>query len=430
MRRLSLSSLLIICVLAGLPLPAFGEDENVGSRLKEVEKAIEAGKIKAHKLRRKAETLQHDLKKAGRQRVALADSVQNLEVKVSELEQEIDDLNKAESEKRNLLADRRDQFSQVLLALQRLSRLPPETVIAYPAKASDLVRTAILLKSSVPQIEDQAGRLREDLIALAATRDLIAKRKLELDKYGEDLRSKRRRMDDLIKKKTAAHKITLAARQTESEQVKRLSVEARDLRDLFKRLEKQRIKQLSELRKIRQNQRDNGGKQGDPKAGDRSQDQMASLRPLARLAEPRPLKPFALARGFLRYPVVGRTVGSYGQTLRRGFSRKGITLETRPGAQVIAPYDGKVVFAGNFRGYGKLLIIEHGEGYHSLLAGMSRIDGILGQWLLSGEPVGVMQIRGKEDSGKKPSLYLELRRNGQPINPVPWLAAGKGKAKG
>jgi septal ring factor EnvC (AmiA/AmiB activator) len=98
-----------------------------------------------------------------------------------------------------------------------------------------------------------------------------------------------------------------------------------------------------------------------------------------------------------------------------------LTIETRSSAQVVAPHDGKVVFAGNFRGYGQLLIIDHGEGYHSLLAGMSRIDGIIGQYLLSGEPVGVM---GSPKDGK-PSLYIELRRNSQPINPAPWLVQKK-----
>ncbi|MBI3444037.1 MAG: peptidoglycan DD-metalloendopeptidase family protein, partial [Magnetospirillum sp.] len=98
---------------------------------------------------------------------------------------------------------------------------------------------------------------------------------------------------------------------------------------------------------------------------------------------------------------------------------------TRKAAQVIAPFDGHVAFAGPFRGYGLLLIIEHSEGYHTLLAGMSQIDCAVGQKLLAGEPVGIM---GQDDS--KPNLYVELRRNGQPVNPLPWLMAQKNKASG
>ena len=87
----------------------------------------------------------------------------------------------------------------------------------------------------------------------------------------------------------------------------------------------------------------------------------------------------------------------------------------------MAPYDGQVVFAGQFRGYGQILIIEHNEGYHTLLAGLSRIDCVVGQWLMAGEPVGRM---GRPVDGN-PELYLELRRNGQPINPLPWLMVRK-----
>jgi len=129
--------------------------------------------------------------------------------------------------------------------------------------------------------------------------------------------------------------------------------------------------------------------------------------------------PISGQRGKLPPPAVGRIVGRYGQTTRTGLTKKGISLQTAPGAQVVAPYEGRVVYAGIFRGYGELLIIEHGEGYHSLLSGLARIDGTMGQWVVAGEPVGVM---GRPDKAK-PVLYVELRRNGQPINPLPWLSA-------
>jgi septal ring factor EnvC (AmiA/AmiB activator) len=134
-----------------------------------------------------------------------------------------------------------------------------------------------------------------------------------------------------------------------------------------------------------------------------------------------------MAEGRMPFPARGRIVGRFGQTnMEAGSATRGIVLETRPGAQVIAPYDGQVVFAGPFRGYGLLLIIEHGEGYHTLLAGMARVDCVVGQHLLVGEPVGVM---GSQAEGK-PHLYVELRHNGQPVNPLPWLSAHKAKVTG
>jgi septal ring factor EnvC (AmiA/AmiB activator) len=120
-------------------------------------------------------------------------------------------------------------------------------------------------------------------------------------------------------------------------------------------------------------------------------------------------------------PAVGTVAGRYGEAAGSGpdagLRTKGITIQTRAGAQVVAPFDGIVAFTGPFRGYGLLLIIEHSEGYHTLLAGLGRIECSVGQRVLAGEPVGAM------DDGDKPALYVELRRDGQPVNPLPWMAS-------
>jgi septal ring factor EnvC (AmiA/AmiB activator) len=125
-------------------------------------------------------------------------------------------------------------------------------------------------------------------------------------------------------------------------------------------------------------------------------------------------------------PASGRIIRRYGEAAGVGMTSKGLTVETRPGAQIVAPFDGRIEFAGPFRGYGQILIIEHGDGYHSLLAGLDRIDGAVGQWLVAGEPVGVMKSGGEA----KPALYIELRHHGQPIDPGPWLASREDKGTG
>jgi septal ring factor EnvC (AmiA/AmiB activator) len=411
-----LFSPLIVSAALYLSVPGLAQqkDNALDNQIKEVEKAIEAGKKQSQQLKQQVDELKSDISKASRDRIGVATAVQNLEQRLSKLETEIDDLNDAETEKRKLLESRRDQFSGVLMALQKLSRLPPEAVIAYPTGAADLIRTAILLRSVVPQIEGQAVRLREDLIALAATRDLIAKRKSQLAKTSLEFKNKRSTLDGLIRMKAAEHERALSKRREAKLRIESLSGQAQNLRDLFGNLEQERKKQLAEKRKRTQKQLLEAKKA-------KSQKSTLTAKKVVRLAPPLDLKPFALSRGSLRYPAVGRISGHYGKTIRRGIKRKGLSIETRDSAQIIAPFDGKVVFAGNFRGYGQLLIIDHGEGYHSLLAGMSRIDGVMGQYLLSGEPIGVM---GSQNEGK-PSLYIELRRNGQPINPVPWLAKRK-----
>ena len=126
------------------------------------------------------------------------------------------------------------------------------------------------------------------------------------------------------------------------------------------------------------------------------------------------------AKGNIPYPVKGNIIKKYGDATDSGLSAKGITIGTRPYAQVISPYDGTVLFESPFRGYGELLIIEHGDGYHTLLAGIGRLDTSVGQSLLAGEPVGIMV------ADSNPSLYIEIRKNGQPVNPATWLTNKRG----
>jgi len=378
---------------------------NLNKKIQEVEKAIEERKKHSENLKNQADTLKNDIFKAETGRVAIAKTVQNLEKRLSTLESEINDLNVAENEKRKLLESRRGQFTNVLMALQKISRLPPEAIIAHPAGINDLIRTGILLRSTVPKIEVQATQLRGDLNALAETRKLISSRKIQLAHTGQEFKKKRKTLDRLISLKAKQRRRAISRQQLARSKIKSLSSEAKNLRDLFQNIEKERKSALSNNSKTlpthallaKKNER------------------------IITLERPFNLKPFALSRGSLRRPAVGRITGRYGEIVQRGTTRKGITIKTRALAQVVAPHNGKIVFAGKFRGYGKLLIIDHGEGYHTLLSGMLRIDAVMGQVVLSGEPVGVMGSR--RDSA--PSLYVELRRNSQPINPSPWLAKNK-----
>jgi septal ring factor EnvC (AmiA/AmiB activator) len=125
-------------------------------------------------------------------------------------------------------------------------------------------------------------------------------------------------------------------------------------------------------------------------------------------------------------PVAGRITVSFGGKDHNGQKSRGISIRARPNATVIAPSSGTVVFAGPFRGLGNLLIIEYGRQYHLLLGRLARIDVLVGEKVLAGEPVGIILFI--ELTGT--TLYLELRRNGQPINPLPWLAARRDRKRG
>ena len=300
------------------------------------------------------------------------------------------------------------------MALQRLAVRPPQALLVTPNDPNDVVRSGLLLRTAIPRMDGRAATIRAELAELAQLQEDIKARRNELAGAGSQLNAERRRMADLADQKAGLLQETRGALDDTTKRVDQLVRNATDLADLLAKLN-ERGRALRALDKAHPR----------PK-------------PTLALAEPRrpPPAPVAAtsisqARGNLIVPASGRIMLRFGERNEFGSTAKGITFVTRPGAQVVAPYDGLIVFADRFRQYGLILIIEHGEGYHSLLAGLARVDATVGQWVLGGEPVGVTmgapdQIK-QETSSK---LYVELRRQGQPINPLPWLAVSKKKVRG
>jgi septal ring factor EnvC (AmiA/AmiB activator) len=302
-------------------------------------------------------------------------------------------LSQTEKEKFKLLAEKREQFSYVLMALQRMARHPPEAMIVAPVSPSETVRVAILLRAAVPAIKENATILRQSIAELVEVRNQGIDKRQILASLRIGLDAERRSLDGLLEVKRKLKRKTDAKAHKVKKRMLNLVAKAKSLRDLMSRLEVDR-------KKRRKNK-------------------------IKKFEETSSIK-ITIDRNKLPYPAVGRLVGRYGQAMKTGLTRKGISIETGTGAQVVVPRDGIVVFAGAFKGYGQLLIIEHDGGYLSLLAGMARIDSSIGQQVSSGEPAGIM---GKSGNGL-PVLYVELRRKGQPINPLPWLVARKIKVNG
>ena len=400
--------------MAATATPSANGAETADKQLKGVERAIAAGRKTSKVLKQRAKGLEDQLRRTRRQSVETARSIQEHEAEVSRLEADLTRLKVGETEKTVALGRSQEQFSQVLMALQRIARNPPEAMIVQPLTPAQMVRSAILLRAAVPEIEQRAARLRRGLLLLAQTRREKDERRRELTVAAEPLEEQRTRLAALMKsKKSLYHRAV--ARSTEAEgRVKTLARKAGDLRELLRRLESDRLAREEAERATA------------------ARESASAPEPAAEVADGAqptpgtPSHPISQARGTLPFPVAGRLTGLYGQAMDTGMTRKGILIRTRRSAQVVAPHDGRVMFAGPFRGYGRRLIIEHGEGYHSLLAGLGRIDARLGQSVLAGEPVGLMGLA----SDNAPELYVEFRRKGQPINPLPWLAAQKGKVSG
>ncbi|MBE0532663.1 MAG: peptidoglycan DD-metalloendopeptidase family protein [Rhodospirillales bacterium] len=429
-RGLPATILISVLLLAAAAVPAAAQVTDPGIRLKEIDRAIEEKRRESEASQRKAEALEHEVQTLRREMIAAAAATQNHEAEVTRLEARLAELDHAETVKTAGLAAGRAQFDSALMALQRIARHPPEALIAQPMAASDVVRSAILLRTAVPEIERRTEALRAELADIGAIREAASQRRVELAAATEGLKVERRRLDGLVGRKSALKRQADAESRAAAERMEALAGEARDLRDLLAKIEEEGRRRDAE-RQAR------AAEEKARREREREKAKVAALTPAMPAVPPPPaaemppaesgeLIPISKARGKLPFPVVGHLVGRYGQTTDAGLTRKGISIETRIDAQVVTPYDGLVVFAGQFRGYGQILILEHGEGYHTLLAGLTRIDAVPGQWLAAGEPVGVME---SADRGI-PVLYMELRRNGQPINPLPWLASQKDKVSG
>jgi septal ring factor EnvC (AmiA/AmiB activator) len=393
---------LIACGTAGLaaePQAPAASPEAAGARLKELESALAKGQLDRAKISQKEAALDNELAKTRETMVTAARAIQEREDSLSEFEARLADLDRLERNKERALDIKQRQMAGVLAALQRLAFRPTEALIAQPTSPADTVRSAILLRDMVPELKSEAAGIKTDLENLSALKTDVAEQKRQVDAATAHLDQEHQNLAMLYSRMQTLQTQNRTEGEETDKKITDLASQAHDLKDLLARLDaEQKARQQAEAAK------------------------RAASRKVAALPAARS---FPKADGAMPIPARGRVIIGFGQLDDQGAPSKGITIATRADAQVVAPFDGTVAFAGPFRGYGLLLIIEHSEGYHSLLAGMARIDSTVGQHLLAGEPVGIM---GQADS--KPLLYVELRHEGQPVNPLPWLTAHKTKVTG
>ncbi len=424
MRRTDLPLLLLLAATPAVDLRA----EDVAPRkLDEVERAIAAERERLVEATRRADGLAREVTEVRAEQIQAARAAQAHGIEVQRLDDRLVELAEEEATMSSALDRRRQELADVAAALLRRARVPPEALLALPLSPRETVQGAILLNAARPEIERQTESLAGDLARLADTRARIHDERKHRESALAALGVEEGRLDRLLKRKAALQQRAEGEAERVARRMQELTASARDLKDLIDRLEAERrareeeqVRVLSALRPP---------PKPTPPTTELAQPAPSVATPPFAMTLPPPAelaRPFAEARGLMALPVAGRLVQRFGEPDGQAQPAKGMIYESRTGAAVVAPYDGRILFAGPFRGYGLILIIEHGEGYHSLLSGLGRIDGGVGQWVLAGEPVGAM-VQTPEGN---PRLYLELRRQGHPINPQPWLAAGTGKVSG
>jgi septal ring factor EnvC (AmiA/AmiB activator) len=319
------------------------------------------------------------------------------------------------------LRERRGLIAEVLAALQRIGRQTPPALMIRAEDALQSVRSAMMLGAVLPEMRHQAEVLATDLAELVRLRTQIADERSRLARDLLVLVDERQRLSlftDERQKRLAEAERTLGE---ERQHAAALAVQAENLNQLIVKLEQGLDSAARSARAA--------ARSGDDKKGASARPDFAALKDPGRLS---PAISFASAKGMLPLPVNGAKIREFGAPDGVGGTEKGVSIAARPEGQITAPCDGWVVYAGPFRNYGQLLILNAGGGYHVLLAGMERISVDLGQFVVTGEPVAVMGsgahlTADKAGGTSQPVLYVEFRKDGIPVDPGPWWAANEGQ---
>ncbi len=337
-------------------------------------------------------------------RIAVKSAAQDLRRHEQVIAQRAAELDHLKEKQANYLAEwqaRRSQVGRSVSALARLAAIPPAATLIQDADATSRLRSAFLLRGLIPRLHDRANLLRQDLAHIQAAARDVASAQATLISARQALETRLTQAEHLAERKNAV----LAVRQNEAAMAiaaaSRQAKSANDIRELIARLDDARSARNATIIAERKRR--------------------AAIAARAGTHLPRdPGPPLTLVglearQGGLLLPVTGLVARRFGEGA--GAFGEGITISATPGAPVLAPADGRIRYAGEFQNYGLVLIVDHGGGFHSVLTGFARVNVVTDQWVLAGEPLGRMAAHG--------SLYIEIRRDGRPVDPLQWFTANR-----
>lgn len=403
-----MARLLILILVFAFATPALAQVDP--SRLEEIEREKERAEEEQKQFEAERAQAQADIDRLQTEMVNLAAEAQTYERAANEAEDRVAEFRAEEAQLiADIAADRR-QLVDLLAALQRIERNPPPALATHPDNAKQAAQAAHLMGAISSDISERSEALKVRLENLQTVRRKLEAELVLLSEARADLDRRREAMNKLVGQKKDAER-RLGKRSAEAEaEAARLASEADSLRELIGRFE-------AEARGVTPRVKPPSTAITEPRQAEGTP--VPRLKPRSdRPPEPLELPPdtlrFADARGRLLAPAQGRLVSRFGEQVS-GEKEQGITLSTRAGAQVLSPYYGRVEFAGPFKNYDNVVIINAGEGYFILLTGLGETFAAKGSNIRAGEPVGKMP--NENDS----PLYIEFRKNSQPIDPSPWI---------
>lgn len=361
--------LIFLCLLGVFVLHPSAWADDTKEKLKAIETTLSQRKTEAEELTRKAQEESSNLGNLRQQLVAASEAMAQKQEEQKTLQDKQDELAGDIAAKSKALADERHKLGALIMALIELGRQPPETLLLQSGLTVDHIHRTIYVRAILPRVKEEAESLGRDLVSLHELKSRMAEQERLTAAAGDNLSEQRQKLDQLMKVRQGYLQKTEAQKAEIQRQLVSLSSEAKDLRQLLEKVT--------------------------PKKSQKSPPQTG-------------------APPSLKWPVAGQQIRHFGDKDADGVRSEGIAFAALSGAAVIAPAAGKVVFAGPFKGYGPIVILQHKGGYHSFLSGFGRIDAEMGEDVDAGEPIGVMPVK----AGAKPELYFEWRRNSEPIDPA------------
>ncbi|MET0170072.1 MAG: murein hydrolase activator EnvC [Aliihoeflea sp.] len=343
--------------------------------------------------------------------IQAAKTERKLQQDIEGIAERLEGMRHREDRLRGSLGERRELLAEVLAALQRMGLNPPPAVLVRPEHALASVRSAILLGSVVPEMRSETVALLADLKELSALKSNIEEERSRLFRTVADQAGEKHRLAGLVEEKRKLEERSQADLAEEQARVAAMAEQAGSLQDLIASLESD----ISSARDAEAQAVREAEEESRQRARDRAPQVATSL-------------PFNALRSQISLPVRGQIGQRFGQPDLAGRPLMGDMVRTHSTAIVTAPAAGTVLYAGPFRSYGQLLILNVGEGYHIVLAGMGSVSVALGQSLMTGEPVGAMgearvaSAAAFDNTNNGPELYVEFRKDGKPVDPSPWWA--------
>jgi septal ring factor EnvC (AmiA/AmiB activator) len=411
----SLGVLLVSGALTGAGVwPVRAQEGREQQNLGEIERLIQSSQGRQHEISAEIEAIAKEAESISARLIAIANGIQVRERAIISAEQRIAELAAEETRITADLAAKEDVLSELLAGLQRLERNPPPALVVEPGDILSALRGAMLLGTVVPELRQEATLLAEQLDRLKTVRTAT---EVEQQGIGENiarLTAAQTELRGLQQRKSALIAAASARLSAERVRAAQLAAKAKTLQQLAQSLAAERER--------------------------KNQEELAEADAQKRRQEASLLKPrtaFDDNRGRLDYPTQGQIIRKFGEDDGFGGKAKGVFIATRSGAQVVTPADAHVEFAGPFRSYGELLILDTGDGYHLLLAGLGKVSIGTGEFVRAGEPVGLMganaapgNLSGDRLQETRPVLYIEFRKSGEAIDSSSWWIGGLAQARG